>query len=164
MRSPSVTTMTATSSWSRGTLREHVLEPVGVRVGEEQAPGVAPVDAAELLAGLPHHRRVDDGQQVLDVVEQHAEEEGLVLVLHLAQEHVATDVGGLQAELHAHPVGALLEGLDVGRQQAVEVEGVALLGRERGALVEHRPGEQGATPLGDGEGFGGGHGRRSGRS
>jgi len=38
-----------------------------------------------------------------------------------------------------------LQALDIGRQQAVEFEGIALLETERGALVARRPVQQGGA-------------------
>ena len=124
-----------------GDRSQHLLEAVRVRIRQEQ-PTMVLVDHAELLARLADHRRVDDRHQRLDVVEQQAQEQRLVVVLHVAQEHVSLEIGLEQGVLRPDAVGPLLDRLDVGREQPVEPEGVPLGDRERRALVGQRVGQQ----------------------
>ena len=100
------------------------------------------VDHAELLARLADDRRVDDRHQRLDVVEQQAQEQCLVVVLHVAQQHMSLEIGLQQGVLRPDAGGAFLDRLDVGRQEAVQPEGVTLGDRERRALVGQRVGQQ----------------------
>ena len=114
---------------------EDVLDAVLIGEGEEEAPVVL-VDAAELLARLPHRRGVDERQHAVHVLDEHPQEQGLVVVLHVAQQHVPGQIGRLVRQLGPNPVDPLLDGLDVGRHQAVQAQGVALVDGERGALVQ----------------------------
>ncbi len=81
-------------------------------------------------------------EQALDVVDEKAQEEGLVVVLDTAQEHVTCKITRSELELRAHPVGAYLDRFHVGRQQTVQSEPVTLLDREGRALVQVRTREQ----------------------
>ncbi len=98
---------------------QHLLEPVGVGIRQEQ-PTMVLVDHAELLARLADHRRVHDRHQRRDVVEQQAQEQRLVVVLHVAQQHVSLEIGLEQGVLRPDAGGALLDRLDVGRQESVQ--------------------------------------------
>ena len=70
------------------------------------------------------------------------EEQRLVVVLHVAQQHVLLEVGRLAASWARTRSARCSMRLDVGRHQAVQAERVALLDGERGALVQQRVGEQ----------------------
>ncbi len=91
---------------------------------------------AEVLAAEADGRGVDDREHLFEVPHQQGVEEHLVGVLEPAQEHVAFEVvrelaHGLQAAR-----GLFLEGGDHRGQEAMQIEGVALLVRKGGALVE----------------------------
>ena len=120
---------------------EDLLDAIAVRQAEEQAARLAE-QPAEVLAALADRRRVDDRQQLLDVAGEQRVEQRLVGVLQLAQERVALEIGG---EARAAPgAGATpaRRASDVRRQQAVQLERVALLLGERRALVEEGIAEQ----------------------
>lgn len=105
---------------------QDVPEAVPVLPAQEQ-PARPSVDLAETLTGLTHRRRVDDGQQLLQVLGDQTVEEHLVGVLQLPQ--VDVPVEGLVVAVE-RLVGAgdlLVEGLHGGRQQPVESELRALL-------------------------------------
>ncbi len=114
---------------------EDVAEPMAVGIAEEQATGLAP-DLAEPLATFPDGRRVDQRQQLAEIVGEQAIEQGLVGVEQVAQEGVALEVA---AERSQHPQAASrLAGQrpHMRRQDAVEPERIAFLVAEGGALVE----------------------------
>ena len=135
MRSPSVTTITSAPSKLR--IGEDLLDALPVRQAEEQAARLAE-QPAEVLAAGADRRRVDDRQQLLDVARQQRVEQRLVGVLQVAQEGVALEIGGEAAQRLQPARDLLVERGDVRRQQAVQLEGVALGFGERGALVEQR--------------------------
>src|ERR671934_188355 len=58
-----------------------------------------PEEVAELLAGLPHCRRVDDRHEAGRVGHEHAIEERLVRVLQLREIDVALEIGRLPVQL-----------------------------------------------------------------
>ena len=74
-----------------GPVAQDLRQPVALRVGHEQA-AAAPVDVAELLAGQPDRRRVDDRDHLLDVVDEQPVEEHLVGVLQGTQVDVPVQV------------------------------------------------------------------------
>ena len=89
----------------------------------------APIHARPFLARQPDRRRVDDGQQLFEVVDQESVEEHRVVGLQSAQEDVAGEVAVRRVELRSDALQLSVEILDRWRQQAVEVVPVALLGR-----------------------------------
>ena len=99
----------------------------------------------------PTAGRVDDGQQLLDVVRDERIEERLIVVLQVAHVRVFAEGGGPAVEDALAAVTLIFERPDVRRQQAVQSEGVALLLGKCRALVEARihqqiaPGEAGAN-------------------
>src|SRR3984893_7326298 len=91
---------------------------------------------AEFLTALPDHRRVDHRQHAGEIADQYGIEKSFVAVLKPAQKDVARKIAGQLAErLHA-PVDLLVEISDVGRQQPVQLERIALLLGERRPLVQ----------------------------
>ena len=62
---------------------ENLLDAIVVGVADEEAARLAP-DLGEALAALAHRRRVDNGQQFLDVVRDERVEQRLVVVLQVA--------------------------------------------------------------------------------
>src|SRR5262249_12959215 len=87
-------------------------------------------------------RRVDDRQQLFQVLDQKRVEQGLVGILQFAQDCVAFEVGLEAAKCLEAARYLLVERRDVGGQQAVQVERLALGLGERRALVELRIGQQ----------------------
>jgi len=70
-------------------------------------------------------RRVDDRHQLFQVSDQQCVEQGLVGILQLAQEGVAFEIGLEAAQRLETTRNLLVQRGDIGRQQAVQVEGVA---------------------------------------
>ena len=134
-----------------GGVLQHVIDPVLVRIGDEEAAGTA-VDVGELLARLAHGRGVDDRQHLGQMVGQQAIEQGLVGVLDVAQIDVLVHVVAKRHELTIGAFGLLFDGLDVLGQQAFQIEAAALLAGEGAALVEQRGLQQGRTGVGNIEG------------
>ena len=130
-------------------VRQDRLDAVPVLVGDVQA-AAAPVDVVILLARLADDRRVDDRHHLVDVLEGQAVEERLVAVLQARQVDELLEVARLRLEVLVGPVHLLANGADGRRNQAAEVELVALPLRERGALVGERVQQQRPSPLGHG--------------
>jgi hypothetical protein len=100
------------------------------------------VDAAPLQAGLADRRRVHDRQQRLEVVDQHTEEQRLVLVLQRGEMDVLVHGGGPGLQHRHHSAHLVLDGFDAGRQQAGEVQPLALFRGECRAFVSQRVAQQ----------------------
>ena len=77
-----------------GGVAQHGGDVVLVFGGDPEAAGVAG-DVAVALACQAHRRRVDDGQELAQVLDQHAVEEGLVAILQCGQANVFFQVVGL---------------------------------------------------------------------
>jgi hypothetical protein len=118
-----------------GPVPEKLGNRVAERIGDEH-PSRAPVDVTELLAGLCHHRGVDDGCHLLHVLEQQPVEEHLVGVLQGTQVDVPLQVVALPLVGTIGPAHLLGEGFQLGREEPVEAEPDPLLLGEGGALVE----------------------------
>ncbi len=91
---------------------------------------------AVLLAGLPHGRRVDDGHQLVQVVDQHAVEQVDVAIEQADQVAVLGQRRGQAAHVFQHARGLLFQRGHARRQQAAQAQRVALGLAEAGALVE----------------------------
>ena len=119
-------------------------------VGRDPDAARTPQDVAELLAGAADGRRVDDRQELLEVLGQDAVEERLVAVLQGRQADVALEVVRLAADVLELEGDLLLDGRDARRHEPAQAERVALVVGEGGALVEQRLGDQFApTATGD---------------
>ena len=108
----------------------------------EKQPAWLAEQPAEVLAAGADRRRIGDRQQLLDVAGEHRVEHCLVGVLQFAQERITIEVGCKTAQRLQPPGYLLVEGGDPRRQQAVQLELVALPFGERGSLVEERIVEQ----------------------
>src|SRR4029450_9472860 len=73
-----------------GRVAEHLVD-VTLLVGVDPEPPRAPEDPAVLLAGAADGGRVDDGQELLEVLEEDAVEEDLVAVLDRGEADVALE-------------------------------------------------------------------------
>ena len=107
------------------------------------------VEVAELLACPAHGGRVDDRQQLFEVVQQDPVEQGLVPVLEGRQADVLLEVVLLVADMLKLQGNLLLDLHHSGRQQAAEAERVPFVVRERRVLVEDRVGQQCHAPQRD---------------
>ena len=101
-----------------------------------------PEDVAVQLAGPAHGRRVDDGQQFHEVLDQHAVEERLVAVLEDGQADELLQVVALGPQVLQLQGDLLLDRQRCRGHQAVQIELFALLRGEGRSLVVHRVAEQ----------------------
>ncbi len=113
------------------------VDPADVVRGDPDAART-PDDVAELLAGKADGRRVDDRQELLEVLDEEPVEQGLVAVLEGGQPDVPLEVVGLAPDVLELQGDLLVDRRHARRQQTVQAEGVALAGREGRALVEER--------------------------
>ncbi len=100
-------------------------DPTGVGGRDPDAPRPAE-DVAELLAGPPDGRGVDDRQELLEVLDEEPVEQGLVAVMEGGQADVLLQVVGLAPDVLELERDLLLDRRDVGRQQAAQPEGRTL--------------------------------------
>jgi len=100
------------------------------------------VDVAVLLAGAAHGRRVDDRQQLHEVLDQETVEQGLVAVLEDGQPDVLLQVVSLGSQVFQLQGDLLLNRQGCRGHQAVQIELIALLRGEGRSLVEQRVAEQ----------------------
>jgi hypothetical protein len=103
------------------------------------------VDAAVLLAGLPDGGRVDDGEQLLDVVDEELVEEPLVALLQVHHGDVAVQRPLVLPQVVHELLLLQLLRRQRGRQQAPQVVRVALRLREGQALVVAGVAQQGVA-------------------
>ena len=127
-----------------------VVDPTDV-VGRDPDAARTPEDVAELLAREADRRRVDDRQELLEVVDEEAVEQGLVAVVECGQTDIALEVIALAPDMLQFPGDLLVERRHARWQQAVEAKGVTLAGREGRALVEERLREKRVTATPDDE-------------
>src|SRR5690606_33642425 len=116
---------------------QDLVGPVDVVGADHHATRIA-VQVTEPLHGLGHGRCVDDRQHLLEVFLDERVEQDLVAVLQRPQVYVPSDVCRRTQVVGVRARQLLVERRDMWRQQALEAELGALLGRERGALVEQR--------------------------
>ena len=123
-------------------LAQDLRDAIDVIGGDPDAAG-APQDVAELLAGAPDRRRVDDRQELLEVLREQSIEQRRVAVLERGEPDVALQVVVLDAQVLELEGDLLLDRQDAVREQAAEVERVAFVGREGEVL-----GQQAAAQAG----------------
>jgi len=90
---------------------------------------------AELLARFADRRRVDDGHQLRQVLDEHAVEEHLVAIQQSGEADVALQITALVANVLELQLDLLFDRLDRCGQQSVQAESIALFVRERQPLV-----------------------------
>src|SRR5262249_46786156 len=100
-------------------------DAMAVRKTEEEAAGLVP-DLAEALAALADGGRIDQRQHLFDIVDQELVEQGLVRILEIAQKGVLLERRLIAAQRREAPGRLLLQASDMRRQQAMQMEGVAL--------------------------------------
>lgn len=116
-------------------LLDVVFDAAGVVDVEEAALGLA--EEARIVGdGVALGRGVDDGEHFLEVVEDEAVVQHLVLLLEAGHEGVLGQVARAGAVLGIGALDLLVERLDVGGEQAMELERVALVLGEGRAFVE----------------------------
>ena len=137
-----------------GRVAQDLRDAIDVGGRDPDAPR-APDDVAELLAGLAHRRRVDDGHELFEMVGQEPIEERRVAVLERGQADVPLEGVVLALQMLPLELHLLLDALDAVGQQSTQAEGLALvlaeghvLGEESGAEEAHaaqrrsRPGDR----------------------
>ncbi|RMP75175.1 hypothetical protein ALQ20_200133 [Pseudomonas syringae pv. atrofaciens] len=118
-----------------GRAAQNVIDAVALRVGNEQA-AMRAVDLGEFLTGLPHRRRVDDRQHLVQVGVEQAEKQGFVVVLDRAQVDMLVQVAGTLFVLAVDPGDLLFDRLYVLRQEPDQIEFDPLLRGEGTAFVQ----------------------------
>ena len=78
------------------------------------------VDVAPLEAGLPNRGRVDDRQQLVEMIEDDAIEQRVVLGLKGTQIPVAFERARFRPDLANHALGLFLQRFHTGREQSFE--------------------------------------------
>ncbi len=104
-------------------------------VRSDPEPARRAIDAAELLARLTDGRRVNDGHQLRDVVDQHPIEEDLVAIVQARETDVALERALLGAVLVDGGERLLREGGDSVGHHAAQTKLLALSTVERRALI-----------------------------
>ena len=96
-------------------------------VGADEQAARALEDVAELLAGEPDGRRVDERLDLVDVVGHDAEEQRLVAVVQSVERDVFFQIVGQFAQIGQHALGLRLHRQHMRRQKSAQPERVALL-------------------------------------
>ena len=128
-------------------LAQEFRDPVAVGRRDPGAAG-PPDDVAELLAGAADGRRVDDRQELVEVLGEQPVEQRRVAVLERGQADVLLERVVLDPDVLELEVDLLLDREDAVREQATQPERVALGGREgevlrqQAAAQQGRPGER----------------------
>ena len=127
---------------------EELRDPVDVGRRDPQ-PARPADDVAELLAGPPDRRRVDDRQELLGVLREQPVEERRVAILERRQADVLLERVRLPAEVLELQLDLLIDRQDAVREEPDEPERGPLVGWE-GEVLRQEPGpEQGRRPEGD---------------
>ena len=138
-------------------MRDHLLDTVLVGITDEQASRLAP-DFAEALASFTYGRRIDDGQQRLNILRDQRVVERFIRILQIAHETVFAETRRLIRERILPAFKLLGERAFMWRQQSVERKRVAFIFGKRGSFIEPRiveqvvPGKIRANDAGCGEG------------
>ena len=120
---------------------EDLPDRIAMREAQKQPARLAEQPAERRAAGADR-RRVDDRQQLLDVLPEQRIEQRFVGILKIAQEGVALEIGGEFAKRLQAAANLILDIHHRRRQQAVQTESVALLVGKGGAFVEAGVGQQ----------------------
>ena len=99
------------------------------------------------LARLADGWRVDDRQELFDVLNKEAIEERLVAILERGEADVALEWVLLPADLDQLDGDLLLEGQDRRGEEPIEAEEAALLTAEGGVLIQGRSAQEGLAAL-----------------
>jgi hypothetical protein len=123
---------------------EQVRDPVD-HLRDDPDAARAAEDVAELLAGPPNRRCVDDRQELLEVLGEDAVEEGRIAVLEGGEADVALEVVGLAAEVLELEEELVVNRQDPVRQQATQPEGVPFGVRKGEILGQQAAAEEGGA-------------------
>jgi hypothetical protein len=126
---------------------EDVVDPAPVG-GRDPEPAGASEDVAELLAGPPDDRRVDDRQELLDVVHEKPVEQVLVAVLQGREADELLELVRLTRDVRVDAALLLLHRADGVGQEPLEAEGLPLLFAEGRALRVQGVPKQPCAPVG----------------
>ena len=138
MRSPSVTTMSFAA-----------MRPIGEQLGD--APAVICADEhsarslkdlAEPLAREADCRGINQWLNLVDVLAHDPKKQRLVAVVKRVERYVFLKVVWQSPQVLQHPLRLLVQRKHVCRQQPAQTEGLTLLLREGGSLVEQRVAQQ----------------------
>jgi hypothetical protein len=121
----------------RGPVAQHRNHPAAILRADEQ-PARPPPQMRVALARLPDRRRVDDRHRLGEVIGDEPVEQAFVAILQRDQIDVLLEIRRLAAEAAQRLFELLIEAEHARRQQAAQVQAVALLVRKRGALVQCR--------------------------
>ena len=127
---------------------EELGDPIDV-IGREPEAARPTHDVAVLLTGTAHDRRVHDGHELLEVLQQDPVEERLVAVLERREPDEPLEFVALAAVLRDLEGDLLFERSHARRQEPAEPEDLSLLLGERGVLVQQRLRQQLVSAVGD---------------
>ena len=102
---------------------------------------------APTLARFANGWRVNDRQELFNVLNKQAIEEGLVAVLQCREADVALEWILLPADFDQLDRDLLLKGQDRRGEESVEAEEAALLAAEGSVLIQGGPAQEGLTAL-----------------
>ena len=100
------------------------------------SPAVRRMSSIRPLAREADRRCVDDREELLEIVDEEAVEQGLVAVVECGEADITLEVITLASDVLQVPGDLLLERRHSRWQQAVEAKGITLGGGEGRALVE----------------------------
>ena len=122
-------------------LAEELRDPVAVG-RRDPRPARPADDVAELLARAADGRRVDDGQELLEVLGEHAVEQRRVAILERGQPDIALERVVLAAQVLELELDLLVDGQDAIRQEPAKLERVAFRVAEGEVLGQQPAAEQ----------------------
>jgi hypothetical protein len=109
---------------------------------DEEALGISR-DVGELPARFADSRRVDQRQDLLDVLDDRPKEQAFVPFLKRRQQHVSIDVSRQTLEIEHHPVDQLARRRDAMRQQAGQTQAIPFPPSEADRSIERLVAEDG---------------------
>src|SRR5712692_1389052 len=120
-----------------GAILQELLDVLAEWIRDDEAAGT-PVDVAEFLARFRHDGRVNDRKHLLDMIEEQAIKEDFVGVLQLPKVNVPFEIVRLSKKGFVRPKGLFFDGLDRGREKAVQAKSLPFGQSESRALVQCR--------------------------
>jgi len=115
---------------------------------DPQAAGAAK-DVAELLAREANRGRVDDGEELLEMIEKHSIEEVFIPVVKRRQTDVLFDGRVFSTNVPDDALELFVERRDSVRHQTLETQALTLLLGKRGPLRVKRVTQEGRAPVGN---------------